>query len=374
MFMVMKKLLLLVLILAAGCTSKYPESAIAPAGTPIERDQWGAKTFGTMYTEAVQWVKSSTFIQREIGGIHTVAPIGESRCSCAFTDGCSCGLNLEVIGKNGTANLQMSGVFIDTTSRKLFVGGAIWKKDGVEVKLHKNGMTYQEYYSPKHWIQVLNKEVTSPYKIHTPFYHRAQVNFHLGNEKQALKDVASAIQILNEEAKRARIDDGSGKPKAGWTKSDADDLRECYRILGVIQAFTESEKRNVPQTVQQIQNTPLFGEDIRSGEDYLFFWVIQQHAGLEDLANRELMDFYQRRQKNILSIFTQLAPFYLNEKSFEALKTYGNNEEFYAAQKLYLDGNLEKAKYYLDRYLERAAIEHPDHRSFLAKILIANGD
>ncbi len=370
----MKKLIFLLLLLA-GCSSKYPESATAPSGTPEVRHQWGIKTFGSTYTESVQWIRSNSFIQRESGGITSIAPIGESKCGCYFTDGCSCGLNLEVQGKKGTAVLHMSGVFIDSTSQKLFVPGAMWKKDGVEVKLHRNGMTYQEYYEPSHWLKELDQEVSAKRTYYMPFYYRAQVNFLLGNEEKALQDIRSAIKKINEEASTTITYDGLRKSKKGvWTRSNSDDLCNVLRVLAVIQGFSKSEKGNVPNTINEIQSLPFYRELDPTHQDYLFSWVVQQHAGLQERADKELALLYEKRTKSTSNTFTQFAPFYLNQKSAEDVKIFGNFDGFYMAQKLYLDGNTEKAKSYLEHYLKDAAIDRPDHRALLAKILIQRID
>jgi hypothetical protein len=366
----MKKFLLL-LFLLAGCSSKYPESATAPSGTPEVRHQWGIETFGKTYTASVEWIKSNSFIQHESGGIISVAPIGESKCGCYFTDGCSCGLNLEVQGKKGAALVHMSGVFIDSTSQKLFVPGAMWKKDGIEVKLHRNGMTYQEYYQPSHWVKELDQEIAAYRPFHTSFFYRAQANYLLGNEQKAVQDIGSAIQKINEEAKTTVTYTGWNKSKKGvWTRSNSEDLCNALRVQAVIQAFTKTEKQNVPNTLSEIESAPFYDDLDRTHEDYLFSWAIQQHAGLQDRANSELASRYETRTNNTFNIFTQIAPFYLNEKSAEEVKIFGNFDGFYLAQKLYLDGNTEKAKFYLERYLKGTLIERPDHRSFLANLLI----
>jgi hypothetical protein len=366
----MKRLLLLLLIVA-GCSSKYPESATAPSGPAEVRHKWGVETFGKTYTASVDWIKSNSFIQRESGGIVSVAPIGESKCGCYFTDGCSCGLNLEVQGKKGAALIQMSGVFIDSISQKLYVPGAVWKKNGVEMKLHRNGMTYADYYEPSHWLKELDQEISAYHSFHTSFYYRAQVNCLLGNEEKALQDIRSAIQKINEEAKNTVSYNGWNKSKKGvWTRSNSDDLCNAFRVLAVIQAFSKTEKTNVSKTLNEIESTPFYVDLDRTHEDYLFSWAVLQHAGLQDLANSELASRYETRTKNVMNIFTQVAPYYLNEKSADEIKMFGNFDGFYEAQKLYLDGNTEKARFYLERYLKGTLIERPDHRSFLAKLLI----
>jgi hypothetical protein len=367
----MKKLLLLLLFVVAGCSSKYPETATPPAGTPEVRHQWGIKTFGKTYTASVDWIKSNSFIQRESGGIISVAPIGESKCGCYFTDGCSCGLNLEVQGKKGSALVHMSGVFIDSTSQKLYVPGAMWKKNGTEVKLHRNGMTYPEYYEPSHWVKELDEEISSYRPFHTSFYYRAQVNYLLGNEDKALQDIRSAVQKINEEAKNTVTYSGWNNSKKGvWTRSNSEDLCNVLRVMAVIQAFSKTEKNNVPHTLDKIESTPFYEDLDRTHEDYLFSWAIQQHAGLQDHANEELASRYENRTKNTFNIFTQIAPFYLNQKSTEDAKLFGNVDGFYLAQKLYLDGNKDQAKYNLQQYLKISQIERPDHRSFLANLLL----
>jgi hypothetical protein len=366
----MKKFLLL-LLLFAGCSSKYPESATAPSGTSEVRHQWGIETFGKTYIASIEWIKSNSYIQHQSGGIISVAPIGESKCGCYLTDGCSCGLNLEVQGKKGAALVHMSGVFIDTTSQKLFVPGAMWKKDGIEVKLHRNGMTYQEYYQPSHWVKELDQEIAAYRPFHTSFFYRAQANYLLGNEQKAIQDIRSAIQKINEEAKTTVTYTGWNKSKKGvWTRSNSEDLCNALRVQAVIQAFTKTEKQNVPNTLKEIESAPFYEDLDRTHEDYLFSWAIQQHAGLQDRANSELASRHETQTKNTFNIFTQIAPFYLNEKSAEEVKIFGNFDGFYLAQKLYLDGNTEKAKFYLERYLKDTLIERPDHRSFLANLLI----
>jgi hypothetical protein len=108
---------------------------MAPSGTANERNQWGVAKMGTTYLQCGQWVKQSALVQADVGKILAVAPTGNNRCSCAFTDGCRCYISLEVVGQKGTGRFELRSAFTDALSRRLHFGLGIWEFGGKETRV-----------------------------------------------------------------------------------------------------------------------------------------------------------------------------------------------------------------------------------------------
>lgn len=85
---------------------------------------------GNLYLRTYVWALRTPALTEDVGSVFWISPFYRRRCSCAFTDGCSCRIELKLNGQNGTGTLKMSRVFVTTFPRELHFALAVWEWDG----------------------------------------------------------------------------------------------------------------------------------------------------------------------------------------------------------------------------------------------------
>lgn len=94
---------------------------------------------GNPYFRAYSWIRQEQEIREDVGEILSITPIQEKDCSCAFTDGCSCDIFLEIEGSQDSGRLVMTSIFVETLSRDLYFSVAIWDWQGETSKIDDCG-------------------------------------------------------------------------------------------------------------------------------------------------------------------------------------------------------------------------------------------
>ena len=94
---------------------------------------------GNTYFRAYSWIRQEQEIREDVGEILSITPIKEKSCYCAFTDGCSCAIFLEIKGSHGSGRLEMNGIFVETLFRDLYFSVAIWNWQDETIKINDCG-------------------------------------------------------------------------------------------------------------------------------------------------------------------------------------------------------------------------------------------
>ena len=73
-----------------------------------------------LYQPTRKWVRQFSVITKDVGEIIKIQPAGDRESRCAFTNGCSYQLTLQVIGANGVETVKLVNDFVDRTPPNRF--------------------------------------------------------------------------------------------------------------------------------------------------------------------------------------------------------------------------------------------------------------
>lgn len=255
------------LIVFTSCNRNY-EGGTAPSGSMSVRHQWGIQNLGPTYLRVREWIMNSKVIESKIGKVIDVAPVGDNPTSFAFTDGWSCTLSLEVIGSQGSGTAQAPSAFIDSSSGKLYFM-ILWKDHNGKDKIHSDDISYQDYYSPSHYLTLLNKQITASAANPESFYRRAQVHFLLNLFQKAEDDIRLAL-----------------KKQITWSPTDHRTQREYLRTLVLILSANKKTEA-LKTTLEELEKLPA-RHSYDQCYDLLLQWTLQTRLGNQDSATAYL--------------------------------------------------------------------------------------
>lgn len=306
---------------------------------------------------SIVWILKSRVIARDVGKIKKILPIGES-CSCAFGDGCSCELRFQIEGENDKINsqgvLEMRSVFVDFWSGKLYFSVGIWHENDKEIKIHPSDMTYEDYYAPPHYLEVLNNQIAQTPYFSSLYYQRAQTNLLLNNQDSAYKDIQMALNLLRQTASKSQI------------KINYRSQREYQRVLAIIQLEVGKFEQAMQTIERLLASSPQ--PDLEIGRDYLFRWLIQNYAGKATLANQMLAEARRSQSKSLVS-FKKVTKIFLNEKNSVDCQT-SVGYSYYIGHKLYIDGKYSQARNCFQQFLRSTSVELPDSQRLLTQLIL----
>jgi hypothetical protein len=327
-------------MLGSGCMGDRYQGGEAPSGSPEERHQWGVKKLGNTYLKGVKWVKNSDIVQHDVGKIVSVTPIGNSPCGCAFGDGCSCGLSLEVIGTRGTGHFKMGGAFVDMLTRRLHFFMGTWTFNDRKTRIHPTGVTEAAYYASIHFIKTLNREIKRTPRHRPLYFKRSHVRYALGDPSGALEDITHAIKLLNDQSTCARM----GRQKTQrlepqWCPSE-DDLRMYRRTLALLKLEQGLAKEAYDLMQRVVESSRADGRE----HEVLLTWIVLRYSG--ESGELLLRHSIRPEMKEMYSYISTTTEIFLGKMSPDScdgtskLKVF----KFHLAHAHYFRGDLNAAK------------------------------
>lgn len=341
----LKVLLFIIFAIFSGCTGDRYEGGQAPSGDAEVRHQWGIQKLGNTYLRGVKWVKKSEIVQRDVGQIKQVIPIGNNPCSCAFGDGCNCSLSLEVIGTQGTGHFKMVSAFIDRFSRRLYFSIGIWTFKERETRIHPTGVTEAAYYAPANFIKTLNQEIKRSPRYDPLYFKRSHIRYALGDLDGALADITYAIDLLNEQKyvhqprynKICREESQRLEPEPEWCPSEKE-RRAYQRTL----ALLKLEQGKIKEADSLMLRVVKSSRADQREYDVLLTWLIRRYAGKNDEL---LLRHYIRPEiKETYSSVFAATEIFLNRQLPQSCEGPSDAFKFHLAHAHYFRGDLNTAK------------------------------
>jgi hypothetical protein len=332
-------LFLVVAILVSGCMGDRYQGGKAPSGSPEERHKWGVKKLGNTYLKGAKWVKNSDIVQHDVGKIVSVTPIGNSPCSCAFGDGCSCWLSLEVIGTRGTGHFEMGAAFVDMLTRRLHFFMGTWTFNDRKTRIHPTGVTEAAYYASINFIKTLNREIKRTPKHRPLYFKRSHVRYALGDRSGALEDITYAIKLLNEQTTCARRDRQKKRLEPKWCPSE-DDLRMYRRTLALLK-LEQGLAKEAYDLMQKVVESSRADE---REDEVLLTWIVLKYSG--ESGELLLRHSIRPEMKEMYSSISAATDIFLGKMSPDSCDSSSKPKafKFHLAHAHYFRGDLNAAK------------------------------
>lgn len=317
-----------------------------------------------LYLRAALWVYQSNVIKQDTGEILEISPKGEKFCSCAFGDGCSCSLALEVQGENGAGTFKLGSAFMNGFSTEFYFNIANWEWNGETTQIRRDGMTVEDYYAPAHYIEVLNDRIAA-YASYTSYYERAQIQMSMNAPDLAYQDIQSAVSKFNEHRQRLRQRQFS-MPQYG-------PLQDLLRVKAIIQ----SELKQYEQALATMEQVLTLGHEQddnlkrlqrkRLERDFFLRWILQNEAGQTVLADQMLeADCGVGADLIFEPIIRSQQQTNSRTDSCRPLSSY-----IYEGYKLYRDGQYDQAKLRLQEDLDFYSTPRFNHETLLANLVLS---
>ena len=298
-----------------------------------------------LYLRASLWIYQSDVIRKDTGNIVWISSKGRKTCSYAFGDGRRCSIALEVRGENGVGTFHLGNTFMNGFSTEFYfnVGSWIWNEKTTQIR--QDGMTVEDYYSPEHYLEVLNAQIA---KSDAPiyYYERAQIQLLLDAPDLAYRDIQRAISQFNNET--------------------APNFLDSLRVKALIQ----SELKEYDQSLETMEQViKLNREQNRTlSEDLFLRWILQNEAGQTKLADQML--------ERVCGVGADLIFKPIDYSSPETRILLDGpcrnlHSSSYEGYKLYKDDNYSQAKLQLQEELRCCSRQRFNHDTLLAKLVLA---
>ena len=304
-----------------------------------------------LYSRAALWVYQSNVIKQDTGEILGISPKGEKYCSCAFGDGCSCSLALEVQGENGVGTFKLGSAFMNGFSTEFYFNIADWEWNGKTTKIRRDGMTVEDYYAPAHYIQVINDRIAA-YGSYVSYYQRAQVRMLMNTPELAHQDIQSAVGKFNK-----------FNAQTSWEVKT--NLQEILRVKAIIQ----SELKQYEQALETMAQVLTLGRerDDNLERDFFLRWILQNEAGQTVLADQMLEEDCGEGAELIFEMIIRSQQ-KTNSRPDSCRPLYSYVYEGY---KLYREGQYDQAKLRLQADLDFYSTPRFNHETLLANLVLA---
>ena len=233
-------------------------------------------------------------------------------------------------------------------STEFFFYIADWEWDGETTQIRRDDLTVEDYYSPSHYIEVLNDRIVK-HDAYSLYYERAQVQLLMDAPDLAYQDIQSSVRKYKEQIS------GSVSPN----------LQEVLRVKAIIQ----SELNQYEQALETIDRVLTLGreQDDNLERDFFLRWILQNEAGQAVFADQALETACGVGAE---LIFERVIQSPLNDRrqsdSCRPLYSY-----VYKGYWLYRDGQYSQAQRRLQTDLDFYSRPRFNHETLLANLVLA---